>query len=106
MEKIICIYEVPGVGKIELIHDARSNPQTSYYAKIKNFGDGMGSIYCTGHSNSEDELKIKVGDTVERILGINKSALEKELNPVLDSLARMSICSLKITRLDGFEVKD
>ncbi|MDO8517569.1 MAG: hypothetical protein Q7S33_05585 [Nanoarchaeota archaeon] len=105
-EKIINKYDVPGVGQIELIHNTQYTPYGRYYAKIKHFGEGMGSIYCTAHSNNEEESKIKIGESVERILRTNESILEKELELIKSSLAKISLHSLRTQVLDSFEVKD
>ena len=105
-EEIIKKYDVPGLGIVELIH--REGVNLPYYAKIKSQETGMGmrSIYCTGHSKTEEELKFRVGESVERILETTKSELEKQLNPVIDSLIKIGIHSVRIQALDSFEVKD
>ena len=97
-KKILRKYEIPEVGRVELIHAPDCKLHGPYYALVENYG------LAARHSQTEDEARFRAGVAVETWLEAKKSGLEKQLNPINSALSRMSVNSVKLTLLDEFQV--
>ena len=118
-QEVIKTYEVPGFGKIKLMHNKGATPPfSSYNAQIRNYLGACRHLSCKeddcqhdyevfgGYSTSEEQLKFKVGLLVEESLDAKKSRLEEQLEPVISSLSHINVAPVKMALLDAFEVKE
>lgn len=99
-ERILRKYEVPAVGRVELIHAPDCELHGPYYARVENYR------MAARHSQTEEEARLRAGVAVETWLEARKSELEKQLNPINSALLKMSVNSVKLTLLDDFQVTE
>ncbi len=92
-------YDIPGIGRVELIHDSDCEAYGPYYARINTLG-----MVVKGGQNLH-QIRFKTGVAIKKLLEEKQSKLEEQLAPVKSSLLKMHN-STKLTVLDNFEVKE
>jgi hypothetical protein len=97
-EKVLRRYDVPAVGRVNLIHDPNCELHGPYYARVENYG------MAARHSQTEEEARLRAGEEIYSWLKERQSKLEKELAPIQSALFKMSVNSVKLTLLDDFQV--
>jgi hypothetical protein len=102
-EETIGVYQIPGLGIIEIMHNNGSSSHGPYYARVKNYDENgkFQSTYSTCDSETEKEVRIKIIDEVEGVLRIKRSKLEGQAEIITASLMKMSI-SQRAQVLDAF----
>ena len=99
VKKILRKYDIPSVGRVELINDPACKFNGPYYARVDNYG------MAGRHSLTEDEARIRAGEEISSWLEQRRSKLETELEPIKSALSTMAVNSVKLTLLDAFQIK-
>lgn len=103
--EVIGKYDVPAVGRVELVHDPNSVESGPYYGMIYE-EEGIGVDQVAEHSQNEEEVRSRVSVIVKGRLELKKSKLENKLTPINCALLRMRCQQNEANALDDFEVKE
>jgi len=98
-KQIALEYNIPVIGWVGIIH-APGCEKGPYYARV----DGYGIV--AEKSGSEDEARVRVGNTINVLLGSKKTALEAQLSSVQSVLSAIQSSETPLGALSKYEVKD
>lgn len=93
-------YEIPGIGRVELIHDSEGDLHGHYFLKSDYYG------HAGRRSVTPEEALKKGGIEIRKYLEEKKSSLEKEIEPLNRSLLKMSLNKTKPNQLEDFEIHE
>lgn len=99
-EYIVEKYNVPGIGRVDLVHNPENKKNGPYYARVE--GHGLGAT----RSQTEERARLNVGMELKWVLEREKKELEKKLDPINETLSKMSLQLNSLNLLNSFEIKE
>ncbi len=92
-------YHVPNIGGVEIIH-APGFVNGPFYANLYNYG------VSAEKSESEDEVRVRVGKTITELLELQRKLLEDKLSSIQSVLSDIQTSETPLGALSKYETPE